>query len=102
MMLSLLHIVLAASPLLLQTGAKPLPELKLEQASDSTGAVASESEICSHIGIDLLQQGGNAADAVGLARKHARSCTNSYSSWEPLSALGLSACIILVLVVGAS
>ncbi|KAF2710454.1 gamma-glutamyltranspeptidase 1 precursor [Pleomassaria siparia CBS 279.74] len=28
------------------------------------GAVASESDICSHIGIDLLKQGGNAADAL--------------------------------------
>jgi gamma-glutamyltranspeptidase/glutathione hydrolase len=28
------------------------------------GAVASESEICSHIGIDLLKKGGNAADAL--------------------------------------
>jgi len=28
------------------------------------GAVASESEICSHIGIELLKKGGNAADAL--------------------------------------
>jgi gamma-glutamyltranspeptidase/glutathione hydrolase len=28
------------------------------------GAVASEAEICSHIGIDLLKAGGNAADAM--------------------------------------
>ena len=28
------------------------------------GAVASESEICSNIGIDLLKMGGNAADAL--------------------------------------
>ncbi|RMZ73992.1 gamma-glutamyltranspeptidase [Pyrenophora seminiperda CCB06] len=28
------------------------------------GAVASESDICSHIGIDLLKMGGNAADAM--------------------------------------
>lgn len=28
------------------------------------GAVASEAEICSHIGIDLLKAGGNAADAL--------------------------------------
>lgn len=28
------------------------------------GAVASENKICSQIGIDLLEQGGNAADAV--------------------------------------
>ena len=28
------------------------------------GAVASEAEICSHIGIELLKLGGNAADAM--------------------------------------
>lgn len=28
------------------------------------GAVASESDVCSHIGIDLLKAGGNAADAM--------------------------------------
>ena len=28
------------------------------------GAVASESDICSRIGTDLLKQGGNAADAL--------------------------------------
>merc|ERR1712093_21002 len=31
---------------------------------DSLGAVASESKICSEIGIGLLQRGGNAADAL--------------------------------------
>jgi hypothetical protein len=31
-----------------------------------TGAVASESDICSNIGIELLRRGGNAADAVSL------------------------------------
>ena len=28
------------------------------------GAVASESSVCSNIGIDILKKGGNAADAV--------------------------------------
>lgn len=28
------------------------------------GAVASEAEICSHIGVELLKKGGNAADAL--------------------------------------
>ncbi len=28
------------------------------------GAVASESSVCSRIGVDLLEAGGNAADAV--------------------------------------
>lgn len=34
------------------------------EAKDNLGAVASESSVCSHIGIDLIQDGGNAADAV--------------------------------------
>jgi len=33
-------------------------------ARDHLGAVASESEICSRIGTELLKQGGNAADAL--------------------------------------
>ena len=32
--------------------------------ADHLGAVASESNICSQIGIDLLKEGGNAADAL--------------------------------------
>lgn len=64
-MLSLLNIALAASPLLVQqVGANPVPDLEMRQAGDRKGAVASESDICSRIGIDLLEQGGNAADAV--------------------------------------
>lgn len=31
---------------------------------DKLGAVASESSVCSNIGIHLLKQGGNAADAL--------------------------------------
>ena len=31
---------------------------------DSRGAVASESAVCSRIGIELIKEGGNAADAV--------------------------------------
>ena len=34
------------------------------EAKDKRGAVASESAVCSHIGIDLIRDGGNAADAV--------------------------------------
>jgi gamma-glutamyltranspeptidase/glutathione hydrolase len=33
-------------------------------AEGQLGAVASESDICSHIGIELLKLGGNAADAM--------------------------------------
>jgi hypothetical protein len=32
---------------------------------DKLGAVASESSVCSDIGIGILKDGGNAADAVG-------------------------------------
>lgn len=35
------------------------------EANDKHGAVASESKICSQIGINLMKAGGNAADAVG-------------------------------------
>lgn len=34
------------------------------QQPDKLGAIATESSICSNIGIDLLKDGGNAADAV--------------------------------------
>jgi gamma-glutamyltranspeptidase/glutathione hydrolase len=41
-------------------------------AKDKLGAVATESNICSQIGIDVLSVGGNAADAV----------STSVASWE--------------------
>jgi gamma-glutamyltranspeptidase/glutathione hydrolase len=47
--------------------ASPLPKAgnyAPHYAPDHLGAVASESSICSQVGIDLLKQGGNAADAV--------------------------------------
>ena len=34
------------------------------QIDSKLGAVATESRVCSQIGIDILKQGGNAADAV--------------------------------------
>ena len=34
---------------------------------DHQGAVASESSLCSAIGIDVLRDGGNAVDAVRFA-----------------------------------
>lgn len=36
----------------------------LASMQDKHGAVASESAVCSRIGIDLLKAGGNAADAM--------------------------------------
>lgn len=35
-----------------------------QTSHDQLGAVASENRVCSQIGIDLLEAGGNAADAV--------------------------------------
>ena len=37
---------------------------KVDDSDYSLGAVASESEICSELGANLLEQGGNAADAM--------------------------------------
>lgn len=98
-MLSLLKYVLAASPLVLQTAAGPVPELEMRQASDRRGAVASESDICSRVGIDLLEQGGNAADAVSTARRLACQLANTYRwsaqhfapEWLACITLGLAA-----------
>ena len=36
------------------------------QEKDQSGAVASESSVCSRIGVDLIRDGGNAADAVSI------------------------------------
>ena len=38
------------------------------EAKDKRGAVASESSVCSNIGINLIKDGGNAADAVSGKR----------------------------------
>ena len=38
------------------------------EAKDKRGAVASESSVCSNIGINLIKDGGNAADAVSEKR----------------------------------
>ena len=37
---------------------------KAGKGDDALGAVASESEICSKLGANLLERGGNAADAM--------------------------------------
>lgn len=70
-MLSLLQLALglAVPPLLQQVGANPVPEIRQSHAPGTRGAVASESSICSEIGLNLLRQGGNAADAVSPAPK---------------------------------
>ena len=61
--------------------ARTQPQALLAQQAQQTnhdrlGAVASENKICSQIGIDLLEAGGNAADAVG---------SQNYSSYETLT-----------------
>ena len=53
------------------------------------GAVASESAVCSRIGIELIKKGGNAADAVGVLKAMLGRVDSSYpcSSWGLSSAL---------------
>lgn len=49
------------------TGQQPLlvsDHASEKQLQDHLGAVASENNICSQIGVDLLKEGGNAADAL--------------------------------------
>lgn len=40
------------------------PDSEQYHVSDLKGAVASESAVCSRIGVNLIKDGGNAADAV--------------------------------------
>ncbi|KAI1361832.1 gamma-glutamyltransferase 1 [Xylaria arbuscula] len=57
---SLARLATAAVGLLAQSAlAKPCPS-----KDPKLGAVASESSVCSEIGIDILKKGGNAADAL--------------------------------------
>ena len=62
--LSQLACAFVVPTLLVQAGADSPPHLHQVKAPESKGAVASESSICSNIGLDLIKQGGNAADAV--------------------------------------
>jgi len=41
------------------------------------GAVASESSVCSAIGIDILKEGGNAADAVSFLQSVLKPCIDA-------------------------
>jgi gamma-glutamyltranspeptidase len=50
------------------------------------GAVASEAATCSKIGIEILKQGGNAADAVSLPSSPIASQLTISSSSQPNSA----------------
>ncbi|OTA96310.1 hypothetical protein M434DRAFT_392971 [Hypoxylon sp. CO27-5] len=65
---SLLLLLLAVAPsVAVPSQWQPSGQSVLQQHSSSSpgkrGAVASESKVCSQIGIDLLTQGGNAVDA---------------------------------------
>lgn len=50
------------------TKAISIPFNSTKHGDGKNGAVASESSLCSNIGIDILKVGGNAADAVSLVR----------------------------------
>ena len=78
MMFSLLQAVsaLSISSLLYQAGANPVHKLQEHYAPGHRGAVATESDICSHIGIDLLKKGGNAADAVSCCSSIPEICAD--------------------------
>jgi hypothetical protein len=56
--------------LILPVGAHPKPS----HQSNCLGAVASESDTCSKVGIEILKEGGNAADAVSAPQGCLRSC----------------------------
>lgn len=51
------HVCTTSAPRLVPGGRSQVEDGKL-------GAVASESAICSRAGTDMLERGGNAADAV--------------------------------------
>jgi hypothetical protein len=58
---------------LLLLGLSALVSAHSKHAVGANGAVASESKVCSQIGIDTLKDGGNAADAVSKVRKRTSS-----------------------------
>lgn len=61
-----LQTLLAAAPSISQL-AQAAPcnvSSVLDPTHDKLGAVASENSLCSQIGVDMLKQGGNAADAM--------------------------------------
>ncbi|KAK6518168.1 hypothetical protein TWF506_005328 [Arthrobotrys conoides] len=50
---------------ILTTAVQSLPTIQNRQLQqDHNGAVASETDVCSQVGIDLMKKGGNAADAM--------------------------------------
>ena len=72
----LCSLLCAATAVLAQIEAQKPLSGNLEELTDpKLGAVASENKLCSQIGIDMLQAGGNAADAVStLIRSQTSRC----------------------------
>ena len=62
------------------------------EAKDKRGAVASESSVCSHIGIDLIKDGGNAADAVSLC--FLRHATSRLTDWAAIILIVGGYCVL--------
>lgn len=62
----LLAALLSSSPALATPTSSFVVDASLNSTDDAPtlGAVASESSVCSNIGIELLEQGGNAIDAL--------------------------------------
>jgi len=48
------------------------------------GAVASESSVCSNIGINILREGGNAADAVSSKLPHSKNANTAKARCDPI------------------
>lgn len=65
--LRIIGLVSAARLVLAHSNSTGHDSYRDSDESDKQGAVASENAVCSRIGIDLLQAGGNAADAVSDA-----------------------------------
>lgn len=55
----------------LYLSTSPFLLLQVDRQSKKHGAVVSEKQICSQIGVDLLKAGGNAADAVSHFKERA-------------------------------
>lgn len=60
----LLNVILFFSFSQFGLAVPPSRLLSRNHARNKLGAVASVSSVCSHIGVDLIKSGGNAADAV--------------------------------------
>ena len=64
-LLATIAFALLAESVLGHTYSPKSREPSLFRHHDRNGAVASEASECSRIGVELIKEGGNAADAVG-------------------------------------